>query len=406
MRHRHSNVRRGLTMIELLIVVAILVALMALVAAVSPRLGDRQRASRGASQLQTWLNIAKQRAIRSVAEGDPRPYGVRLIPPSGPATAQYVRECQYVETPAAFTGGTIMVPYDNDVLRLAAGRNEAPDRYKFVLLAGVELPTTGNAAVQPGDVLDLYEIFPNQPRRIVSVTFVRAGDYAKYNFAHYRVELDAEIGGTFQDEDQIAPISPMTRQSRKPTYTDHSSYNPPSATIPVTRYPTTPPPVTAAYRIYRQARPVPGEPLLLFPKDVGIDISREAVLNPNWYRMYPRMANTGGGVPFDIMFDPSGRAVASLVFDASSRWVAPGPSLGTSRVCLWVRELTKDYADGSTLPEGDNTLITVYTRTGLVASHPVATTRQNSRQTLNLLDWRSGTWDPFYFTQDSQSSGQ
>ena len=46
--------------------------------AVAPRFGERQRPSRGAGQLQSWLNLAKNRALR-----DQRPRGIRLPPVSG-----------------------------------------------------------------------------------------------------------------------------------------------------------------------------------------------------------------------------------------------------------------------------------------------------------------------------------
>ena len=56
------NHRRGVTLIELLVVMAIIAILATLIVAVAPRFGERQRASRGAGQLQSWLNLAKQRA--------------------------------------------------------------------------------------------------------------------------------------------------------------------------------------------------------------------------------------------------------------------------------------------------------------------------------------------------------
>src|SRR3954462_15967485 len=79
--------RRGFTLIELLVVLSIMVALFAIVAAIGPRFAERQRVNRGASQVQGWLLIAKQRALRDYA-----PRGIRLQ--HGP---QYITPLQHVE---------------------------------------------------------------------------------------------------------------------------------------------------------------------------------------------------------------------------------------------------------------------------------------------------------------------
>src|SRR6478735_350150 len=48
--------RFGFTLVELLVVIAIMVALMAMIALAAPRFAERQGPSRGAMQLQSWLN--------------------------------------------------------------------------------------------------------------------------------------------------------------------------------------------------------------------------------------------------------------------------------------------------------------------------------------------------------------
>src|SRR4051812_39529134 len=70
-----SRGRSGFTLIELLVVIALLVVLFTLVAAFGPGLNDRQKVSQSATQIQTWLLIAKQRAFR-----DHLPRGLRLGP--------------------------------------------------------------------------------------------------------------------------------------------------------------------------------------------------------------------------------------------------------------------------------------------------------------------------------------
>ena len=80
-----------------------------------------------------------------------------------------------------------------------------------------------------------------------------------------------------------------------------------------------------------------------------------------------------------------------------------GP-LGTmySRICLWVRDVSTDVTDGRQMPPGDNSLITIYTRTGIVASHPIDPSGLVPNQPNNP----NKTWNPFRFTQDSLLSGQ
>src|SRR5207248_9565455 len=98
--------RRAFTLVEMLVVIAVMVALLGLVAAVAPRFNERQRPSKGAGQLQSWLNLAKNRALR-----DQRPRGIRLPPLlNSPAEASYVTEVQFIELPEVFTGGTLWVP--------------------------------------------------------------------------------------------------------------------------------------------------------------------------------------------------------------------------------------------------------------------------------------------------------
>src|SRR5436190_21286635 len=99
---RHAS-RRGLTLVELLVVITIVVALFAILAAVAPHFSERQRATRGASQLQGWILIAKQRALR-----DNAPRGIRLpVVTNAPPYAQYVTQLQYIEQPDPYQPATI-----------------------------------------------------------------------------------------------------------------------------------------------------------------------------------------------------------------------------------------------------------------------------------------------------------
>jgi len=352
-RRRSAANRSAFTLVELLVVIAVIVALLGLVAAVAPRFGERQRPSRGAGQLQSWLNLAKQRALR-----DQRPRGIRLPSvPNNAAGYAYITEVQFIELPEVFTGGQLWMPYDNTM---------TADRYAYVFLANVELGDALNPAIQPGDVLKDDSHPDWEPRRIRAINPGNFPPNATTNqIPGYYLTLDQDLGGPWPENGPTVPIPGM--QPRQ--------------------YPTTPPPPTEAYRILRAARPLPGEPLLTLPKDVGIDISRgptnPSTNLPDWYRFYPPTGNTGGSGPFDIVFDPAGRVIG---YEST---------LG-SRICMWVRDISSDFGP-TQMPDGDNSLITIYTRTGQISSHPI------DPSGLQLPP--AGIWNPFRFTQDGRSSG-
>jgi hypothetical protein len=313
---------------------------------VAPRFGEQQRPSRGAMQLQSWLNLAKQRALR-----DQRPRGIRMPSILGTTVGSdwyaYITELQVIELPEVFTGGQLWVP---DPRLSAAGLPVPSNLYQFVLLEGVEVGDPTNPPFELYDVIDPGLDFGEEKdrvRRIVRITWLSATSCA--------LMLDRELRA-----------------------------------VPDPNRPPPPPAPTASYRILRKNRPMPGEPVLTLPKEVGIDISRSSMTdangNPLWYRFFPPTGNTGGNLPFDILFDPSGRVIGTE------------STLG-SRICLWVRDVSSNFT-GTQLPDGDNSLITIYTRTGQIAAHPVDPTGLVPNSASN-----PNSWNPFRFTQDARSSG-
>lgn len=334
--------RRGVTLIELLIVLAIIGAIATLVIAAAPRFGERHRSTRGAGMLQSWLNLAKQRAIR-----DQRPVGVRIPPIAG----VYVSELHYIEAPDEGVGGTVTVPFPVT--------GTTPPKYDEIAFTTSVFfdPADPAALLLPGDVVT----FPDrpmalyQPRRIIGVgnAVANSGQYT------YKILLEQPL--------------------------------------PAARFTT----LTHVFR--RRARPIVGEPVLQFPKDIAIDVDREQPLPlgvmPSWYRMFPPMANTGGSNPFDILFSPSGQVIG---YEGN---------LG-SRICLWVRDVTlnttgpnvlndPNRTDPTVLPPGESTLIVVHTRTGHVTAHPIDPSGLVPNNSAN-----KALWNPFRFTQDAKSSSE
>jgi prepilin-type N-terminal cleavage/methylation domain-containing protein len=129
------------------------------------------------------------------------------------------------------------------------------------------------------------------------------------------------------------------------------------------------------YRIIRQPRRLAAEANLLMPRDVVIEFSpHPAATDPPLSR----------NVPVRTVNGPSGAAsFREIVFAPSGEVIGKG-TLG-DKIILYVRDATRDQ-----VTQGEPTLVTIFVRTGLIATHPVDI--QN-------------TADFYTFTRDPRSSG-
>ena len=100
MLRKASGVRRGITLVELLVVMVIMVILATVVVAFAPGFQDAQKVGRGSDQLQGWLLMARQSAKK-----DRVPTGIRLTVTTVGGVAA-VTDMQYVQQPPTYT-----VPY-------------------------------------------------------------------------------------------------------------------------------------------------------------------------------------------------------------------------------------------------------------------------------------------------------
>src|SRR5687768_11128018 len=89
--------RNAFTLIEILVVIAIIAVLASLAVYFIPSFQTSERAARGAGNLQTWLQSARQRAIR-----DQSPRGLRIQ--FDPATG-HASKAMYLEVPDDLGGG-------------------------------------------------------------------------------------------------------------------------------------------------------------------------------------------------------------------------------------------------------------------------------------------------------------
>ncbi|HJT75958.1 MAG TPA: type II secretion system protein [Gemmataceae bacterium] len=332
--------RPAFTLIELLVVMTIMVILATLVYFLLPGFLNREKASKGADLVQQWLLTAKQRALR-----DQSPRGVRLnIDNDG-----LVRTINYIEKPADFTTGYL----DPNTADVGLTPPAAPGPYTTFAVRGVNgADWQTNPPIAQNDYLYIPTLDTGPWHRITAVNYGSAP-----NFTPYITIQGPGYMGTL-----TAPIQ---------------------------------------YSISRAPRLLEGEETLQIPQDVVID------MRPNW--SLPS-GTAGGGM--NILFSPGGGVLTD-----------PSLSAGTSpeKIILWVRDVPQN-ADATAFPDprGGNplgappvavgtppadpksvpteqSLIVVYSRTGLIAAHPPAMNAANA----DLAD----PTNPYQFAQDGQSSG-
>jgi prepilin-type N-terminal cleavage/methylation domain-containing protein len=265
--------RPGFTLVEMLVVLSIVVILAAFTALFMPRFAERERAAKGADQLQGWLLIARQWALR-----DRVPTGVRLqIDPQSPPNQTYVRTLQYIQKPEDFAKGYIKP------IALAV------NRYPFVDLD----PTTGMEV----NTVDFFGAATGLGQG--EAMLVQPGDY-------FQLRRD----GPVHRIDQVQPNNLLLAST------------PHFGTPPLPRY---------SYRILRQPRLLAGEQPLQLPDQVAIDLSRFDPTNP----MSPtRSQNVPSRQEYlEILFSPGGsvigqgsatRPIILWVRDVSKDLSAPG----------------------------------------------------------------------------------
>ncbi len=301
-----SFARRAFTLIEMLVVIALLLILLTVAAAMFPRFAENQRIVKGADQIQGWLLIAKQRALR-----DRRPTGIRFVGAPG----QPITEMIYIQQADDYSGGRYVQPgplFSFDPVRGYLCNFQGPG-VDFFGAAGPSQPDLWT--VQPGDYIE----------------FFGGGLVHEISFVESPTSLRVH------------------RNSSRPPFTPLAG--------------------TSNYRIIRQPRPVAGEAPLQLPQNIVVDT------RPGRSRDLPQRNNL-----MEILFAPGGGVVGQ------------GTTTG-GNIILWVRDVTKeDNVLPPVPPEGSPLLVSIHTRTGLVAVHPVNTAATTPN-------------DYYLFTTDGRSSG-
>ncbi len=307
--------RAGFTLVELLVVIAIIAFLAALIIAFFPSINAQSAEANGAANLQGWLNIARQKAIRNQ-----NPYGLRMwvkdttlfTPPLASPTF-FVSECQYIEQPDDFVGGTLYTTSDGATVA---------NIYGVDVTGGFSDPTL--YPVQAGDYLE-----------VLGTGLMHSIAYPTSTSVQYNL-------GNTTSSIQISSGIPFAIGSQPP------------ATPP----PYTPAPGIATYRILRAPRVIGSETLPL-PGGVFIDLQTNTTYSnalPIVY-LYPPQPPVNpppNGAYVDVLFSPSGAVMT------------PGVTGGTMN--LWVRQ--PDTNSPGNAFAGNPTIIAVFAQTGFVGAFP------------------------------------
>jgi prepilin-type N-terminal cleavage/methylation domain-containing protein len=341
--------RQAFTLVELIIVMAIILLLATLAVAFFPDISTSDRATRGASSVQSWLLTAKQRAKR-----DGLPTGIRFLVytttiPSGPQAGTYTfcNQMEYIQQPPDFAVGRVFATSAPSATPMTVGLNTNIRTSQYTA-SGFE----DEYDVQNGDYFELY-------------------------------------GGGFIR--QINTVSaPMGSATSKLTMLSNSDSYPGSSTTTSPTVITTPATNPGPnYRIIRQPRELPGEPILTLPYNIAIDLNTGTSVggvsgNTVTFSNPPKRTSLNTSPVYqyyEIVFSPTGSVIGS-----------GNQNPYDGQIYLWVRDIT--VANIASDPQqGVPTIISVQTRTGTIAAYPVApiTSTYNN--------------DPFYYSKAARSSG-
>jgi type II secretory pathway pseudopilin PulG len=308
------GVRAGFTLVELLVATLLMIILASLSLMILPALNQGQQTTQAASQLQQWIEVAKQRAAK-----DRAPRGIRLLfdPPAVPGQFR-VSRLEYIEQPDPYTlHGTIAV--------------NGP-------MNGMVNPSVANTTAAINGVVTFGKVIfaPSSPQKTLTGGY-NPTDPTKSQLWPVQPGDCLELAGVVY---KISNVTGLYSLQLSPPY-------PPIAVA------------TTNYRILRQPRPL-GDDIMQMEQNIVIDITPRNIGGAPGHLdlpivMPPPPATTP--VPLDIMFAPDGRMIPTI---------GSAPNLASyDRVILWVRDVT--VPDG----QGDPALVVVYPRTGLIAAHPV-----------------------------------
>jgi prepilin-type N-terminal cleavage/methylation domain-containing protein len=253
-----NHKRDGFTLVEMLIVLAIIAALAALIAFTLPGFQERSRAAKAGSALQGWLNYSRQRAQYEQAPRGMRFWVQESNEYPGLTPAFYVvYKAQYLEKPDDWKGGPLLADPAN------------PNDPKYVKVSGANF---SDGTVEEGDYLEI-----NGTGQV-----------------HWIVTKQASGQPGIQPSDPVGA----------PLILDKLLLSPPGLPNPIVE------PIKD-YRIIRKPR-IAGEEPLTLPQNVVVDITTDneyakKVLSTSF--LPPLIQISATEYYFDILFSPAGNVL-------------------------------------------------------------------------------------------------
>jgi prepilin-type N-terminal cleavage/methylation domain-containing protein len=301
---KFNRFRRGFTLVELLVVMSLIAILATLAIAFLPNAASSQVEARAGTQLQSWLTMAKQRAMR-----DQAPRGLRLwvnntsFYAGATLMSNVVTNCQFIEEPPDFPGTskmTIMTgsptnpSATNAVMFMPAGAGVLVNGYLPINVAQTEYWT-----VQPGDNLEILGT----------------------GLMHQITQVGVPDAKGHLNADYVAVSPPLP-------------------------YPIA---ATANFRVMRAPR-VTGDETLMMPEGTVIDLQT----NLSFGNSLPptNSFDNGTSLYVDILFSPTGEVIS--------------PGVTNSNINLWVRSPNTDHP--TDIFRGAPTIVSVFTKTGFVGA--------------------------------------
>jgi prepilin-type N-terminal cleavage/methylation domain-containing protein len=368
--------RRGFTLIELLVAMGIMLVLATLAVLFLPHLNRNKGVPNAATQVQGWINLAKQQALR---DGAPR--GIRISQDPNSADPYRGVLIQYIEQPEPIAprGPGLKIIVHSEIFN---------DPILFPQTNATVDPNTGEAIPPQCGRLSVVTLIQDNPT--APVVPPAGGPYGPQFAPSWKPWDGVEPNDYFELSGNVPTVARITRVPKAvPVYPPTQAAGNPLAQITLDRVIDGTEAGTAihmpgGFRILRSPRPLAGEPMLQIHRDVYIDLTA-CFPCPlmNTVPMAPGFDNPNYNVhqPWSPVMNPAPgpgeQNYIDILFN-SSGVVGNAPS---GQLILTLRHVDRP---------NEIVLLTIYTRTGKISAHQV---------------YDVPGADPFSLTRDGRSSG-